>query len=165
MLWLWPGGKGLGFKKHRPGGPCFWRRGLSSDSGGGPIGRPAGRPYQDLTFHGDAGPYGRPRLRRERRLMVFGAQTLAPGPGTQLRATFRWRPIQSALSGSLFFKPPALPEVMTILRHALCSMRSAPQCLTDNSRYTPTMAKMKFASQAARKGGKLPPLPSSRMNE
>ena len=45
--------------------------------------------------------------------MIFSQKLLAPGPGTQLRATFRWRPIQSALSGSLFFKPPALPEVMT----------------------------------------------------
>jgi len=46
------------------------------------------RPYQDLTFHGDAGTYGRPRLRRERRLMVFGARPL-PRPGTQAIATFR----------------------------------------------------------------------------
>ena len=45
--------------------------------------------------------------------MIFSQKLLAPGPGTQLRATFRWRSIQSALSGSLFFKPPALPEVMT----------------------------------------------------
>jgi hypothetical protein len=28
--------------------------------------------------------------------------------------TFRWRPFQSALSGSLFFIPPALPEVMIL---------------------------------------------------
>jgi len=47
------------------------------------------------------------------RLMIFTQKVLAPGPGTQLRATFRWRPFQSALSGSLFFKPPALPEVVT----------------------------------------------------
>ena len=45
--------------------------------------------------------------------MIFSQKLLAPGPGNQLRATFRWRPVQSALSGSLFFKPPALPEVMT----------------------------------------------------
>ena len=45
--------------------------------------------------------------------MIFAQKLLAPGPGTKPRATFRWRPFQSALSGSLFFKPPALPEVMT----------------------------------------------------
>jgi hypothetical protein len=45
--------------------------------------------------------------------MVFGHQVLAPGPGTRWEATFRWHPVESALSGSRFFKPPALPEVMT----------------------------------------------------
>ena len=46
--------------------------------------------------------------------MFFEPQTLAPGPGigTQAMATLRWRPFQSALSGSLFFISPALPEVM-----------------------------------------------------
>ena len=44
--------------------------------------------------------------------MIFVQKLLAPGPGTKSRATFRWRPFQSALSGSLFFIPPALPEVM-----------------------------------------------------
>jgi len=45
--------------------------------------------------------------------MIFAQKLLAPGPGTQLRATFRWRPIKSALISSLFLKPPALAEVMT----------------------------------------------------
>ena len=49
---LWPGGKGLGFKKHRPGDPCSRRLRLASASAGGPIGRPAGRPYKDKTFQG-----------------------------------------------------------------------------------------------------------------
>jgi hypothetical protein len=51
--------------------------------------------------------------------MVFVRKVFAPGPGTGLKATFRWRPIQSArgrvsstLSGSLFFIPPPLVEVM-----------------------------------------------------
>jgi hypothetical protein len=44
--------------------------------------------------------------------MIFAQKVLAPGPGTKSKATFRWRPLQSALSGSLFFTPPALPEVM-----------------------------------------------------
>ena len=46
--------------------------------------------------------------------MVFEPQTLAPGPGigVQAMATFRWCLFQSALSGSLFFISPALPEVM-----------------------------------------------------
>jgi hypothetical protein len=43
--------------------------------------------------------------------MVFEPQTLAPGPGTGARATFRWHPFQSArgrvsstLSGSRVFQ-------------------------------------------------------------
>jgi hypothetical protein len=44
--------------------------------------------------------------------MVFVREVLAPGPGTRLDATFRWRPFQSALSGSLFSIPPPLVEVM-----------------------------------------------------
>jgi hypothetical protein len=46
--------------------------------------------------------------------MIFTQKVLAPRPSTQLRPPLG-RPIQSALSGSLFFKPPALPEVMTQL--------------------------------------------------
>jgi hypothetical protein len=45
--------------------------------------------------------------------MIFAQKLLVPGPGTKPRAAFRWRPFQSALSGSRFFKPPALPEVVT----------------------------------------------------
>jgi hypothetical protein len=57
----------------------------------------------------------------EKRLSLLSSNSLggklavlipAPGPGTKSKATFRWRPFQSALSGSLFFIPPALPEVM-----------------------------------------------------
>jgi hypothetical protein len=51
--------------------------------------------------------------------MIFAQKVLAPGPGTQPRVTFRWRPFQSALSGSLFFKPPALPEAVTLLPFAM----------------------------------------------
>jgi hypothetical protein len=36
--------------------------------------------------------------------MVFEPQTLAPGPGTRAKAPFRWRPFQSALSGSRVFQ-------------------------------------------------------------
>jgi len=42
----------------------------------------------------------------------FCTEGPAPGPGIRPKATFRWRPFQSALSGSLFFIPPALPEFM-----------------------------------------------------
>jgi hypothetical protein len=45
-------------------------------------------------------------------LMISACNALAPGPGTRGKAHFRWRPFQSALSGSLFFIPPALLEVM-----------------------------------------------------
>jgi len=48
--------------------------------------------------------------------MVFAQKVFAPGPGTQPKATFRWRPFQPALSGSLFFMPPALPEVFDSCR-------------------------------------------------
>ena len=80
---MWPGGKGLGFKKHRPGDPGSWRLGRTSGSAGGPIGRPAGRPYKDKTFHGVEVTVGRPRPWKGGRLMVFEPQGLAPGPGTR----------------------------------------------------------------------------------
>ncbi|MBP1722716.1 MAG: hypothetical protein H6Q44_421 [Deltaproteobacteria bacterium] len=44
-------------------------------------------------------------------------------------------------------------------------MRYPFSYLADESRYTPTMAKMWFPSQAARRGGKIRPLTSSTMNE
>ena len=43
--------------------------------------------------------------------MIFAQKVLTPGPGTGPKATFQPRPSQSALSGSLFSKPPALPEI------------------------------------------------------
>jgi hypothetical protein len=43
--------------------------------------------------------------------MVFAQKVLASGPGIRAKATFRERPFQAALSGSLFFMPPALPEI------------------------------------------------------
>ena len=46
--------------------------------------------------------------------MIFVREVLAPGPGTRSKATFRWRPFQSVLSGSLFFIPPPLVEVMIL---------------------------------------------------
>ena len=111
---MWPGGKGLGFKKHRPGDPGSWRLGRTSGSAGGPIGRPAGRSYKDKTFHGVEVTVGRPRPWKGGRLMVFESR--------QRRDPRAWhkglgppserRPFQSALSGSRFFIPPPLVEVM-----------------------------------------------------
>ena len=46
--------------------------------------------------------------------MIFVREVFAPGPGTRSKATFRWRPFQSALNGSLFFIPPPLVEVMIL---------------------------------------------------
>ena len=46
--------------------------------------------------------------------MIFAQEVLAPGPGNQSKSTFRWSPFQSALSGSLLFMPPALPEVFDL---------------------------------------------------
>ena len=43
---MWPGGKDLLGKKHRPGWPSSWRLRSASAGCGGPIGRPAGRPYK-----------------------------------------------------------------------------------------------------------------------
>ena len=53
-----------------------------------------------------------PVLWNQRRLIVFAHQVLAPGPGTRPQTTSKWPPVESALSGSLSFKPLALPEVM-----------------------------------------------------
>ena len=112
MLGLWPGGKELSGKKHRSGGLSSWRLRLASAGCGGLIRRPAGRPYPERTPSSEVQRVGPPRLWSGSRLMVFARKFLAPGPGTRLMATFRWRPFQSALSGSLFFIPPPLVEVM-----------------------------------------------------
>ena len=50
MLGLWPGGKELPGKKHRPGGLSSWRlRRASAEWGGLIIERPAGRAYPERT--------------------------------------------------------------------------------------------------------------------
>jgi hypothetical protein len=46
--------------------------------------------------------------------LIFTQKLLVPGPGNKPRATFRCRPFQSALRGSLFFIFPALPEVFDL---------------------------------------------------
>ena len=54
-LGLWPGGKGLGLKKHRPGEP--FSQGLHSTSaeGGGPEGDPPDRPSADSNQEDGSG--------------------------------------------------------------------------------------------------------------
>ena len=47
---LWPGGKGLGFKKHRPGDPGSRRLGRTSGSAGGPRSATARSPLQGQDF-------------------------------------------------------------------------------------------------------------------
>jgi len=47
MLELWPGHKGLGRKKHRPGEPFSQTLRSTSAGGGGPWGDPPVRPYRD----------------------------------------------------------------------------------------------------------------------
>jgi len=47
MLLLWPGGKDLPGKKHRPGWPFSRNLWPASAGWGGLIGRPAGRPYPE----------------------------------------------------------------------------------------------------------------------
>jgi hypothetical protein len=90
---------------------------------GGLIGRPSrasrDRPYPERTPSSEVQTVGPPGPGCGSCLMVFVREVLAPGPGTRPKATFRWRPFQSArgrvsstLSGSLFFIPPPLVEVM-----------------------------------------------------
>jgi hypothetical protein len=55
--------------------------------------------------------------------MVFARKVFAPGPGTGRKATFRWRPFQSALSGSLFFIPPPLVEISDYIFSFMTSRR------------------------------------------
>ena len=119
MLGLWPGGKELPGKKHRPGGPRSEGLRPASAAYGGLIGRPAGRPYPERTPSSEVQTVGPPGPGCGSCLMVFVREILAPGPGTKPKATFRWRPFQSArgrvsstLSGSRFFIPPPLVEVM-----------------------------------------------------
>jgi len=49
--------------------------------GGGPIGRPAGRPYNAITLFLGERTACPPGLRDETRLMVFARNALASGPG------------------------------------------------------------------------------------
>ena len=99
---LWPGGKGLGFKKHRPGDLCSWMLGPASGSGGGLIGRPAVRPLQVRDLSTVLGERLADRAyEMEDAPMVFEAQALGPGPGIRSTATFRWRSIQTALGNPL----------------------------------------------------------------
>jgi hypothetical protein len=44
--------------------------------------------------------------------MLFAQKVLAPGPGTRAKPPSSGPQDESALSGSLIFKPPALAEVM-----------------------------------------------------
>jgi len=53
---LWPGSKGVARKKHRRGKNSARRSCLASAEWGGPLGRPAGRPY-----------IGKPRLPEKER--------------------------------------------------------------------------------------------------
>ena len=46
--------------------------------------------------------------------MVFEQQALAPGPGTRAKPFSGGPQDESALSGASIFKPPTLPEVMTL---------------------------------------------------
>ena len=49
MPGLWPGGKDLGRKKHRPGWPSSRRHRPASAENGGLYGDPPGRPYREST--------------------------------------------------------------------------------------------------------------------
>ena len=88
MLGLWPGGKELPGKKHRPGWPSSWRLRPTSAACGGPNGRPAGRPYKERTPSSEVQRVGPPGPWSGSRLMVFVRKVLAPGPGTGPKATF-----------------------------------------------------------------------------
>ena len=67
--------------------------------------------------------------------MVFAQKVLALGPGICPKATFGWRLFQSALSGSLFFIPPALPEVMIMVSPELTLPRGSIGCRLGNSKF------------------------------
>ena len=122
MLGLWPGGKELLGKKHRPGWPSSWRLRPNSARCGGPIGRPAGHSCKERTPSSEVQTVGPPTPWNGSCLMVFAQKVLAPGPGTRPKATFRKCPFQSAMGGSLFFLPPALREVMIIFLPGLCAL-------------------------------------------
>ena len=112
MLGLWPGGKGLLGKKHRPGWPSSGRLRPASAGCGGLNGRTGGRPSNGMTLSLGKEGLARPVNEMEAASCFLPRRALPPGPGTKSRATFRCRPFRSALSGSLFFIAPALPEVI-----------------------------------------------------
>ena len=99
---LWPGGKGLGFKKHRPS--HFGFRIVDFGFFGPFVFQSAFRNLQSAIPMADP-------AHEMKDALVFEPQTLAPGPGigVQAMATFSWCSFQSALSGS----GVPMAEVMT----------------------------------------------------
>jgi hypothetical protein len=49
--------------------------------GGGPLGRPAGRPYMGIPLFSEKERFARPCPRKDRCLMIFARKALASGPG------------------------------------------------------------------------------------
>ncbi len=117
---MWPGGKDLLGKKHRPGWPSSRRLGPASAGCGGPIGRPdfgdlsraAGRPYPEKTLY-IYGSTGWPAWSMKwKPPHSFCPEGPCPRAWHSVENHLSVAPFQSALSGSLFFIPPVLPEVM-----------------------------------------------------
>jgi hypothetical protein len=126
MLGLWPGGKELPGKKHRPGGPFSRRLRPASAECGGLFGRPAGRPYLERTPSSEVQKVGPPctilgtgPAWTVKWKLPHGFCPEGPCPRAWHQAEGHlsvWRPFQSALSGLLFFIPLALPEVMISIK-------------------------------------------------
>ena len=109
---MWPGGKELLGKKHRPGGASPRRLRPASAECGGLIGRPAGRPYREREPSLGDRRVGPPGPFNASCLMIFAQKLLAPGPGTQSESRLGGHLFRSTLNGSLFSDPPALQEGM-----------------------------------------------------
>ena len=76
---LWPGSKGVVRKKHRREKNCSRRPRRVSAERGGPIGRPAGRPYIGLTLFLEEEELARPTQKMNRASWFLRTTLLLPG--------------------------------------------------------------------------------------
>jgi len=76
---LWPGSKAVARKKHRREKNCRRRSNRVSAEGGGPIGRPAGRPYNGITQFLEKEWLARPAQEMKRASWFFRATALLSG--------------------------------------------------------------------------------------
>ena len=93
MLGLWPGGKELLCKKHRPGWPSSWRLRPAPAGWGGLNGRPAGRSYNGIILSLGKERLARPAHKIQAASWFLHRRSLPPGLAPGGRPPFGVVPI------------------------------------------------------------------------